>query len=196
MLHSRGLINLRGGNASARLALPNGVEYIYITPSGAAKHALSERDIAVMTPDGLVVEGRPSSEYRLHLSVYRARSDVSAVVHAHNPLTVAVAAAGLEAELLEASVEARYYVGGCVAHVPYHEPGSEELARAAADALRRCDVAVLAGHGAVAVGTSRDPVEAVYEAVDKLEALEDAALSLVARALLSRGRYAYPRGPL
>ena len=183
ILHSRGLVNLRGGNASARLAMPFDVEYVYITPSGKPKPLLDPLDVAVMTIDGRVVEGKPSSEYRLHLAVYRSRSDARAVVHAHNPLTVAAARLNLIDSVLDASVEARYYVGGCVGRVPYLEPGSQELAEAAAKALSRCNAAVMEGHGAVAVGVAKDPVEAVYEAVDRLEALEDA----VRIALVERG---------
>ncbi len=186
VLHDRGLVNLRGGNASARFSLPYGVTYIYITPSGKPKPLLDPLDIAVMTLDGGVVEGRPSSEFRLHLAVYRARDDATAVVHAHNPLTVAAAKLGLVEELFKVSVEARYYLGRCVARVPYLEPGSQELAEATARALKGCDTAVLEGHGAVAVGVSKDPVEAVYEAVDRLEALEDAARILLA-SRCSRG---------
>ena len=180
ILHDRGLVNLRGGNASARVDLPYGVTYIYITPSARPKHRLNPLDIAVMGLDGSVVEGRPSSEYRLHLAVYRARGDVRAVVHAHNPLTVAVARLGLHEKLVEASVEAKFYIGGCVALVGFHEPGTQELAEAAARALQKCNAAILENHGAVAVGLSRDPVEAVYEAVDRLEALEDTARIVLA----------------
>lgn len=186
ILHDRGLLNLRGGNASAVLELPDGTRFIYITPSGAVKTRMRPEDIAVMSPDGYVYEGRPSSEYRLHLAVYNARSDVRAVVHAHNPYAVLARRLGLELRTEVLGVEARYYLGRCVAAVPEAPPGTEELAQLAASALRRCDVAVMEGHGAVAVGTSRDPVYAVYEAVDRLEALEDLARAAVLEAVLRR----------
>ncbi|ALL01350.1 Ribulose-5-phosphate 4-epimerase and related epimerase and aldolase [Pyrodictium delaneyi] len=184
ILHDRGLLNLRGGNASAVLELPDGTRFIYITPSGAIKTRMKPEDIAVMSPEGYVYEGKPSSEYRLHLAVYRTRSDVRAIVHAHNPYAVLARRLGLELRPEALGVEARYYLGNCVAAVPEVEPGTEELARLAAEALRDCDVAVLEGHGAVAIGVSKDPVEAVYEAVDRLEALEDLARAVVYEKLL------------
>jgi L-fuculose-phosphate aldolase len=195
LLYERGLVNLRGGNASAKLVLPNGVEYVYITPSGRPKPLLRPSDIAVVAPDGAVIEGQPSSELKLHLYTYAARRDVRAVVHAHNPLAVAVASLGMELTLARVTVESRYYVGGCVAKVPYYEPGSEELARAVARAVRECDVVVLENHGAVAVGKSHDPVEAVFEALDRLEALEDAARVLITRYTLSLARLWSQHGP-
>jgi len=184
ILHDRGLLNLRGGNASAVLELPDGTRFVYITPSGVVKTRMKHEDIAVISPDGYVYEGRPSSEYRLHLAVYQARGDVRAVVHAHNPYAVLARRLGLELHPEALGVEARYYLGGCVAVVPEAEPGTEELARLAAEALQGCDVAVMEGHGAVAVGASRDPVNAVYEAVDRLEALEDLARAVVYEKLL------------
>ncbi len=184
LLHMRGLVNLRGGNASARLALPDGTTFIYITPSGVAKPLLQPSDIAVMGIDGTIIEGKPSSEYRLHLAIYRDREDVNAVVHAHCPLTVAASDLGALDNILSAGVEARYYIGDCVGFVPLLEPGTEQLAKEAAKALSRCNVAVLEKHGAVAVGLSSDPVEAIYEALDRLEALEDAAKIVLARMSL------------
>jgi L-fuculose-phosphate aldolase len=184
MLHSRGLVNLLGGNASARLVLPDGTQFIYITPSGAVKPLMKAEDIAVIGLDGTVHEGRPSSEYRLHLAVYRSRGDVRAVVHAHPTFTLIAASRGLELDTSILGVEAEYYLGGCIARVPPLKPGSEELASETARALRDCNVAVLEAHGVVAIGTSEDPVRAVYEAVDRIEVLEEIARATILSRLL------------
>jgi L-fuculose-phosphate aldolase len=185
ILHERGLLNVRGGNASALVRLPDGSGFVYVTPSGAAKPRLREEDIAVMSPGGHVYWGRPTSEYRLHLRVYERLEGVRAVVHAHNPAAVLAAERGVVLDTGLAGVESRYYIGDCdaVPVAPFKPPGSVELAEAAAEALARCPVAVLEKHGAVAVGFSGDPVAAVYEAVDRLEVLED-----LARAALAAGR--------
>jgi ribulose-5-phosphate 4-epimerase/fuculose-1-phosphate aldolase len=91
VLHDRGLVNLRGGNASARLLLEDGSAFIYITPAGKPKAMLEPEDVSVLDIDGHVYSGKPSSEYRMHLAIYRKRKDVRAVVHAHNPLAVLAA---------------------------------------------------------------------------------------------------------
>ncbi len=186
ILHERGLINIRGGNASALYRFSKDFALIYITPSGTIKPLMAPEDIAVIDLDGNVYEGRPSSEYRLHLAIYRERDDVRAVVHAHNPFTVLAKRLGLELDPSLLGVEARYYLGDCIATVPEIEPGTRELAEKTAKALarRECSTAVLEGHGAVAIGTATDPVHAVYEAVDKLEALEDLARSTLFYKLL------------
>ena len=186
LLYGRGLVNLLGGNASAKLVLPDGTSFIYITPSGAVKPLLSPEDIAVMAPDGTVYEGRPSSEYRLHLAIYSRRGDVRAVVHAHAVLPVVMdrLGVGVRRELL--GVEADYYLGRCVARVPSLPPGSQELADAAARALSECDVAILESHGVVAVGTSEDPVKAVFEAVDRIEVLSQLSLASILYELFTR----------
>ena len=186
ILHERGLINIRGGNASAIYRFPKGFAFIYITPSGAIKPLMRPEDIAVIDLNGNVYEGKPSSEYRLHIAIYREREDARAIIHAHNPLTVLARRLGLELSPGLLGVEARYYLGDCIAIVPETEPGTWELAERAAKALakRECNIAVLEGHGAVAIGTNSDPVQAVYEAVDKLEALEDLARATLLHNLL------------
>ncbi len=187
ILHMRGLVNLRGGNASVRVEM-GPLTYVYVTPKGVAKPFMDVSDIAVVSPEGRIVEGEPTSELKLHLEVYRVRSDVRAVVHAHNPLTVAAVELISVEELLKASVESKYYIGDCIGVVPYYEPGSQELAKATAEALKDCNAAILRMHGAVAVGVSRDPFSAVMEAVDRLEALEDAAKIILARRCISTPR--------
>ncbi|BEP17173.1 aldolase [Pyrofollis japonicus] len=190
ILHYRGLLNIRGGNASAIYRLQDNYAFIYITPSGAVKPKLRPEDIAVIDLNANVYEGKPSSEYRLHLAIYRRRDDVRAIVHAHNPLAVLAERLGLRLDPGLLGVEARYYLGECVAIVPETEPGTEDLAKKTADALARkeCSVAILAGHGAVAVGTDNDPEKAVYEAVDKLEVLEDLARSTILYELVAKAR--------
>ncbi len=182
MLYERGLINPHGGNASGLLVLPDGTAFIYITPGGALKPAMDPMDVAVMGLDGYVYWGRPSSEHRLHLAVYKAIEEARAVVHAHNPAAVQAARLGLQLDPALLGYEARYYLGSCVSRVPAHEPGTWELARAAARALAECPVAVMEKHGAVAVGYNRDPVRALYEALDKLTVLEDLARAAMLEA--------------
>ncbi|ABM80644.1 class II aldolase/adducin family protein [Hyperthermus butylicus] len=188
ILHDRGLVNLLGGNASVRVTLPDGTTFIYITPSGAVKPLLSPEDIAVIGLDGTVYEGKPSIEYRMHLAVYRSRSNVRAVVHAHNTRAVLAAALGVELDPNLLGVEAKYYLGGCVGRVGAYEPGSEQLAEAVASALKDCNVAILEKHGAVAVGVSDDPRQAIYEAVDRLEVLEELAEASLMAEVLRRVR--------
>ncbi len=186
-LYQRGLISSRGGNASALVEIAPGFEVVYITPSSVSKHRLRVDDIAVIDIEGNVVQGRPSSEYQLHLAIYRTRRDVRAVVHAHNPLVVAYTSKpSVWSSGLEESVEAKYYTGP-IAVVPVLEPGSAELAREVAERAKEgYNTIVLAGHGVVGLGRGPDPVYALREAIDRIEALEDLAKIGVIRSLMGR----------
>jgi len=93
-LYSRGLISVYGGNASMVLSDDNA---LLITPSGFNKENLREEDLVkVDFVSGEVLgEGKPSSELKTHISVYKANSTVHAVVHAHPPTLVGCAPADL-----------------------------------------------------------------------------------------------------
>ena len=177
LLYRRGLVQVTGGNVSV---FEGGL--VYISPTGLPRHRLSPGDVAVMTLDGGVLRGRPSSEWRMHLEVYRrlGSKGVRAVVHAHPPKVLAAVEAGVE---LDAALftEARLRIG-CVVVVPRLEPGTRELAEAVASALEGsgCRAAVLRGHGAVTVSDS------LWRALDAMESLEDLA-SITLDAVRLRG---------
>ena len=81
-LWTRGLVGGSEGNVSVRLGA-----LVLATPSGACKGFLAPGDLVVTDLGGqpLSGQGRPSSELRMHLRIYRLRDDVRAVVHAHPP---------------------------------------------------------------------------------------------------------------
>ncbi len=187
-LYEKNLIELKGGNASIRVNI-GGLEVILITPSGRAKDKINPDEVAAMTLDGNVVYGRPSSEYRLHLEVYRRIGRARAVVHAHNPLATVLAESGLPLEPFAGEA-----FNTCITMVEYHPAGTAELARAVADRLASsgCRVAVMERHGIVSIGEGADPEKALLDAIELVEAVELAAfraLTLLVSAplLLYRG---------
>ncbi len=173
-MEERGLNWGHSGNVSVRL--PGGL-YL-ISPSGLRKSRMGPEDLVVIDGEGRVVEGSrpPSSEYRLHLAVYRARGDVNAVIHAH-PLYASVLAA-LRKPILPIVEEVTVYLGGPVEVAAYAPPGSGELAENAVRALGdRCAV-LLANHGALTCGSDLE------EALDALVYLERAAFVYFHASLL------------
>eukprot|EP00658_Telonema_sp_P-2_P067202 TRINITY_DN56135_c0_g1_i1.p1 TRINITY_DN56135_c0_g1~~TRINITY_DN56135_c0_g1_i1.p1 ORF type:complete len:169 (+),score=37.00 TRINITY_DN56135_c0_g1_i1:81-587(+) len=67
------------GNVSARV--PGG---FLISPSGLAYHLMTAEDVVFVDMDGNYWgEHAPSSEWKFHLDVYRARPEAKAIVHAH-----------------------------------------------------------------------------------------------------------------
>ncbi|MEM4501476.1 MAG: class II aldolase/adducin family protein, partial [Thermofilaceae archaeon] len=123
-MESAGLNWGYSGNISVRLP----EEGLYLmTPSGLRKAQMRPEDLVVVDEQGNLVEGgrAPTSEYLMHLAVYRARSDVKAVVHAH-PVYASVLAA-LRRRLEPVLDEITVYLGGAVEVADYGPPGSEEL---------------------------------------------------------------------
>lgn len=171
-LGERGLIVGSSGNVSLRVG-----EIVLITPTGIPWPLLRAREIVAMDMGGRVrPRGAPSSEWRLHLAVYRARPEVRAVVHTHSPW--ATAAACSLAALPVLHDEGVVLFGREVPVAEHAPPGTWELAERAVAALGRGKAVLLARHGAVAVGSC------LAEALALAEKLEEVARLF----LLSRGR--------
>lgn len=155
-----------GGNVSARLT----DDTILITPSSVPKHLIKPANIVKMKLDGTVLSGGvPSSEWRMHVEIYKVRDDVKAVVHTHSSSILALSMAGYKVDT--SVVEARYYLGETIPEIPYHPPGSQELADAVARTFKigKVNVAILKNHGVVAVGSN------LLEALNRAEVLEHLA---------------------
>ena len=167
----RGLATGSSGNVSIRLG-----DRLLITASGVPYEQIEVDQIIEIDLDGTPYSGRgaPSSEWRMHAAVYRVRDDVEAIVHTHS--LHATAAAIALTELPIPHDEGRIFYGSSVPVSVHHPPGSWELAYAVATALGGGRLALIARHGAIAVGHSLD--QALLDAV-KLE--EIARLSLLER---------------
>ena len=108
----------------------------------------------------------------MHAAIYSKREDVRAVVHSHNPATLALASvirASGGSRMGLVTVECRAILGEHVPILGRLRAGSEELAERVSEALRGAEAVVLEDHGVVAVG--RD----LWEAVSRAEALEEEA---------------------
>lgn len=177
-LDAKGLLAGAEGNVSARLA----ANRIAVTPAGRCKADLSVRELVETTLDGRPVSGlsSPSSELPMHLAVYRARPDVGAVVHAHPVAATGFAVA--QNPLPQAALAEAAGVLGPVPLVPFRAPGSAGLGLVVAKALKGANVALLANHGAVAVGPTIDV------ALQRMESLEQAARIVVAARILGGER--------
>lgn len=162
----KGLNTTIGGNISARLD----EETILITPSGMPKHLVKPANIVKMKLDGTVIgPGKPSSEWRMHIEIYKIRDDVKAIVHAHPPNVLALTIAGYKIDVDLPEIKA--YIGNNIPEVPYYTPGSQELAEAVARVFkaRNVNITILRNHGVVAVGTN------LFEALNRIEVLEHVA---------------------
>ena len=161
LLKERKLISGLAGNVSCRL----GAEAMLITPRGADKGRLTTSDIIYCRFDG-----RPPKEASIeagaHLATYRRCPEARAIIHAH-PFSVlrldqrgglrGLVVAGVDQELLPR-----------IDVLPPMAAGSEQLASACASALMRAPLAVLAGHGVIAIGRHLREALARVELVERL----------------------------
>ena len=176
ILHSRGLINVRGGNGSIKIT----ENEILMTPSGLPKHLLKSEDLVIVRLDGSWYgRYKPTIEYRMHLEIYRRVREARAVLHAHNPYTILAVELGVELNPKE-FVETRYAVGERIGIVEEIEPGTEELARRVGEEAEKCRIVILRKHGVVAYG------ETIYHALDAIEALEDYARITILKWIAER----------
>lgn len=147
------------GNLSVRSADGG---HLLITPMGGRLPAIAPEDlVCVALQDGAVdpahaerSRSRPSSETPLHRAVYLAtagRDEVGAIVHTHS--TFATALSATVAELPAVHYVASAF-GGPVRVAPYATYGSGDLAASVAAALEDRSAALMANHGAVALGRS------------------------------------------
>lgn len=148
----RGLLRCSCGNLSLRIDN----ERMLITATGSWMGRLTREQVVVCRiADGAVLKGtKPSSEVGFHAGVLKARPAMNVVLHFQAPFATALAC---RADSVNYAVipEIPFYVGP-VARVPYHLPGSPELAWAVTDAMRDHDMVVMANHGQVAVARDLD----------------------------------------
>lgn len=136
------------GNISVRTQ-----DGILLTPSGLAYDRMEPEDIVFMDWDGAWTarEGNvPSTEWRFHLAILLSKPEVGAVVHAH-PIFCTIVA------IMNRSIPAIHYMiaaagGNDVPCAPYFQYGTDELSRAALDALHDRKACLLAHHGLIATG--------------------------------------------
>lgn len=153
------------GNLSLRVE-----EGMLITPSAIPYDEMTPEMVALMTLDGEygAWEGprRPSSEWRFHLDIMRARPEIGGIVHTHAPYATAVAMT--RKDIPPCHYMVTRFGGGDVRCAPYALFGTAALSQAALMALEGRSACLLANHGFIATG--KDLAAAMGAAVE-LEAL-------------------------
>jgi L-fuculose-phosphate aldolase len=155
---SAGNISLRDG--AAMLITPSGVAARDLRSEAVARVALDDESGASAGPLP------PSSEWRFHRDILRARPDANAIVHTHSPYATVLA-------VLRRDIPAAHYMiaafgGACVRCTDYAPYGTAELSRLAVEGLAGRHAVLLGNHGAIVTGA--DLERAMWRAVE-LEAL-------------------------
>jgi L-fuculose-phosphate aldolase len=136
------------GNVSVR----SGDRFL-ITPSGIPYDEMTAEQIAVMDENGKYFGPcEPTTEWRIHRGVLRARPDAGVVIHTHSMFSTTIAC------LRRAIPALHYYVavggGPTIRCAEYATYGTQELADNVLAALVERDACLLANHGLLVIGTT------------------------------------------
>ena len=171
-MNASGLNQGTSGNISLRRA-----DGMLITPTSLAYDLMEPADIVFVAADGQASgERRPSSEWRFHHDILRARPEVNAVVHAHPVHATALALHGR-------SIPAVHYMvaiagGPDIRCAPYARFGTQELSDRALAALEDRQACLLAHHGIIALGRTLDQAMWLAQEVEVLARMYLASLQL------------------
>lgn len=144
----RQYVDGNGGNISCRI----GPNEVLCTPTMLSKYDLTPADLCLVDLDGnqIAGAGHRTSEIYLHLEIYKASSEVKAVLHCHPPHATAHAITHTVPDYL-ALPEFEVFVGK-VPITPYATPGTAEFARTVVPFVKHHNTALLANHGIVCWG--------------------------------------------
>ena len=173
-LYEKNLNGGYGGNLSIRTG-----DLIYITRSSIPKVNLTENDISIIKIDGTILEGNPSSEYKMHLYTYQLTPSIKAILHAHPPYIIgfSINSTNIPTNIFP---ETAMLVGE-IPIAPFFPSGSNELAENVARYFQQGAIAVLMEKHGITVVSKKNLWDAYY----LLEAIEHVAIAYTISKILS-----------
>jgi L-fuculose-phosphate aldolase len=179
-MNALGINQGTSGNISVRHG-----EGMLITPTSVPYDAMTLEQIVFMDMNGAFIERqRPSSEWRFHLDILRARNEVEAVVHAHPTYATILAIMGLEIPPIHYMIAAAG--GDSIRCAPYATYGTAELSQHAVKALEGRMACLLGHHGMIAIGASLERALWLAVEVETLARQYHGCLQIGQPPLLSR----------
>jgi L-fuculose-phosphate aldolase len=145
-MNALGLNQGTSGNISARIG-----DDVLITPSGVPYDEMSPEEIVRMDLEGgYYGKLLPSSEWRMHLDIFRHRPDAGAVVHAHPTFSTALSC-------LREDIPPFHYMiavagGTDIRCARYATFGTQDLSDHMLAALEGRSACLLANHGMICFG--------------------------------------------
>ncbi len=178
-MYERGYVVSNDGNISCRVS----DNEMWTTPTGVSKGFMKEEMLVKTDLEGNILEGtgKPSSEIRMHLRVYREDPTLVAVVHAHPVYATlfTIAGKGLDSRILaEGTVQL-----GVVPCAPTAMPGTQEVPDSIAPYVKGYNAVLLGNHGAL-TWSDKSLLQAYY----RMESLEYYAQLILYAQLFFDGR--------
>lgn len=141
----------------------------FITPSSIPYDKIREEDIVEINLEGkpYLDTQRPSSEWKMHLEVYKNYEKYNAIVHTHSTFATAFSVINEGIPLI--LVEMTPFLGGELEVAPYKPAGSQELADVIIPYLDKKNSCLLGNHGTISCGKTLE------DAFISAEYVEDAS---------------------
>jgi len=181
-MNASGLNQGTSGNISARYQ-----DRMLITPSATPYDAMKPQMIASMPIEGEYGTWtgplQPSTEWRFHLDIMRARPDVGGIVHTHSTYATVLAIARKPIPACHYMMAA--FGGNDIRCAGYARYGTKELSELALAALEGRNGCLLANHGMIAVGANLDKAMWLAAELETIARQYYLSLALDHRAILS-----------
>jgi L-fuculose-phosphate aldolase len=170
LLHQEAFVAATDGNLSVRLD----DHRILATPTAIGKAMMCANDMVIVDEAGVKLKGSrdASSEIEMHLTIYKLRPDIKAVVHAHPCTATAFACAGIALD--EPLCSELVMTLGAVPLAPYGTTGTSELSESLLPFIPYYNAILMANHGVVSYGRT------LCEAYQRMEAVEHFARIVLA----------------
>lgn len=157
-----GLNTGKSGNVSVR-----NEKGFLISASGVAYDAMKPSDVVQMDLEGGYFGSvLPSSEWRMHMDIFRARPEAGAIVHTHAAHATAISC-------LREDVPAFHYMigvtgGATLRCAPYASFGTAELSDGMLQAIEGRNACLLANHGMICFAQTLDAALALAIEIETL----------------------------
>lgn len=160
---------------SGNLSMRHGDGFL-ITASSLPYDTMQPEDLVEMAFDGTYVGRRPSSEWRFHRDILRARPDVDVVLHCHSVYATTLA-------IHHKTIPAFHYMtavagGATIRCAAYATFGTQALSDAALVALEGRKACLLGQHGQIALGKTLEAALWLAIEVETLSRMYVQALTL------------------
>ena len=178
-MNAAGINQGTSGNISIRLD-----DGFLITPTSLPYDQMQPEDIVAMAFDGTFGgRRRPSSEWRFHRDILRARPDIDVVLHCHSSYATTLA-------IHHRTIPSFHYMtavagGTTIRCARYATFGTQELSDNAIEALEGRLACLLAQHGQIALGKTMAGALALAVEVETLSRQYVQALTLGEPPILS-----------
>jgi L-fuculose-phosphate aldolase len=177
-MNATGINQGTAGNLSLRVS-----SGFLITPSSLPYDSMQPEDIVEMAFDGTYAGRRPSSEWRFHRDILKARADIDVVLHCHSIYATTLA-------VHHKTIPSFHYMtgiagGNTIRCARYATFGTQALSDAAIEALEERLACLLGQHGQISLGKNLESALWLATEVETISRLYVQALTLGEPPILS-----------